>query len=77
MNKLEYLEEHRHLTQSIVGLVSIQTTIDGVNEVLAKWKPLLNEISIKRYKTICEEQGLDWEDVKDMFGFTKVTEENT
>lgn len=77
MNKLEYLEEHHHLTQSIVGLVSIQTTVEGVNEVLAKWKPLLNEISIKRYKTICEEQGLEWEDVKDMFGFTKVTEENT
>lgn len=64
MNKLEYLEEHHQLTQSIVGLVSIQTSLEGVQAVLDKWKPLLNELSVKRYKTVCEEQGVDWEELK-------------
>lgn len=69
MDKIKYLEEHHHITQSIIGLVSIQTTIEGVKSVLDKWKPQLNELSIKRYKAVCTEQGVEWEEVKHMFSF--------
>lgn len=67
MTKLEYLEKHHYLTQSIVGLVSIQSDIEGVNKVLLKWKPLLDELSTERYKSLCVEEGVEWEDVKSMF----------
>lgn len=71
MDKIKYLEEHHHITQSIIGLVSIQTTIEGVKEVLDKWKPQLNDLSVQRYMAVCAEQGIEWEEVKDMFTFTK------
>jgi hypothetical protein len=74
MNRLEYLESHHQLTQSIVGLVSIQDSLEGVQAVLDKWKPMLNDLSVQRYKTVCTEQGIDWEDIKQFMGFSKVVE---
>lgn len=71
MDKLKYLEEHHQITQSIIGLVSIQTTIEGVKAVLDKWKPQLNDLSVQRYMAVCAEQGIDWEEVKDIFTFSK------
>lgn len=33
MDRLTYLEEHHQLKESIIGLVSIQTDIEGVKKV--------------------------------------------
>ena len=71
MNRLDYLEAHHQLTQSIVGLVSIQDNIEGVKAVLDKWKPQLNELAVERYKTLCDEQGVLWEDVKQFMSFAR------
>lgn len=71
MNRIKYLEEHYEITQSLVGLVSIQTDFEGVQKVLTKWKPLLNIAYEARMRTLCVEQGLEWDDVKPFLGILK------
>ena len=73
MNRLQYLEEHHQLTESIIGLISIQGDFDGVKAVLNKWMPKIDEITEKRYKQICNYHGIDWEqpEVKSFMGFVK------
>ena len=71
MDRMTYLEDHHQITESILSLVSIQTDIAGVKKVLELWKPKLHEVIIERTKTVCLEGGVDWEDIKSLFSFTK------
>lgn len=71
MDRLTYLEEHHQLTESIIGLVSIQSDIEGVKKVLEIWRPKLNEVIVKRTKQVCLEQNVPWDDIKDLFSFAE------
>lgn len=71
MDRLTYLEEHHQLTESIIGLVSIQSDIEGVNKVLEIWRPKLHEVIVKRTKQVCLEQNVPWDDIKDLFSFAE------
>lgn len=71
MDRLTYLEEHHQLTESIIGLVSIQTDIEGVKKVLDLWRPKLHEIIVKRTKQVCLEGDVPWEDVKGLLSFAR------
>lgn len=55
----EYMEQHHHLTESIIGLVAIQDSLEGVKEVLDKWRPMLKDIRKKRTITLCEGMNAD------------------
>lgn len=68
MDKLEYLEQHHHITESLIGLVSIQTDMEGVSKVLAQWKPKLKEIQKQRYITLCD--GMSEEELQGVLAFT-------
>lgn len=69
MDRLTYLEEHHQITESMIGLMSIQEDIAGVQKVLAVWKPKLQKVIVERAKTVCLEQGRPWEDIKHIFSF--------
>lgn len=69
MDRLTYLEEHHQITESMIGLMSIQDDIAGVQKVLAVWKPKLQKVIVERTKTVCIEQGVSWDDIKSLFSF--------
>ena len=71
MDRLTYLEEHHQLTESIIGLVSIQTDIEGVKKVLDIWRPKLHEVIVKRTQQVCLDQNVSWDDIKSLFSFAK------
>lgn len=71
MDRLTYLEEHHQLTESIIGLVSIQSDIEGVKKVLEIWRPKLHEVIVKRTKQVCLEQNVPWDHIKDLFSFAE------
>lgn len=71
MDRLEYLEEHHQLTESIIGLVSIQTDIEGVKKVLDVWRPKLHEVIVKRTKQVCIDQNVPWDEIKSLFSFAE------
>lgn len=55
MNREEYLVEHHHITESMIGLISIQYSLEDVHKVISEWKPKLKEIQKKRYLEICKD----------------------
>lgn len=61
MNKEQYLEQHHYITESMIGLISLQDNIEGVKEVLEVWRPKLKEILKLRTISLCE--GLSDEDI--------------
>jgi len=71
MDRLTYLEEHHQITESIIGLVSIQTDIEGVKKVLELWKPKLHKVIVQRTKTVYLDEGVNWDDIKSLFSFAK------
>lgn len=62
MNKIEYLEKYHEISQSLIGLVSIQETKEGVDQVLIKWKPMLDDIFLEYAHSVCKETGVDPEE---------------
>lgn len=64
MTREEYLTEHHHITESLIGLVSIQVNIEGVSKVLSELRPKLKELQKQRYLTLCE--GMSKEDIKNI-----------
>lgn len=71
MDRLTYLEEHHQITESIIGLVAMQTDIEGVKKVLDTWRPKLHKVIVERTKTVCLEGDVPWEDVKSLLSFAK------
>lgn len=58
MGRLQYLQEHHQITESIIGLVSVQKDIHGVQAVLEVWKPKLESL-FKTYLTeVCKDTGV-------------------
>ncbi|MNR03128.1 hypothetical protein D3C85_1190090 [compost metagenome] len=55
MTKEEYLEEHHRITESLIGLISIQADMEGVERILNTWMPKLDEIHQERIETLREE----------------------
>lgn len=55
MTHEEYLKEHHYITESMIGLISIQHGMGGVQKVLSEWKPKLKDIQKKRYLEICKD----------------------
>lgn len=68
MNREEYLMEHHHITESMIGLISIQYSMEGVQKVLSEWKPKLKEIQKKRYLELCKD--LPEEEIQKMLEIT-------
>lgn len=68
MNREEYLMEHHHITESMIGLVSIQDSMEDVQKVLSVWKPKLKEIQKKRYLELCKD--LPEEEIQKMLEIT-------
>lgn len=68
MNREEYLMEHHHITESMIGLISIQNTMEEVQKVLSEWKPKLKEIQKKRYLELCKD--LPEEEIQKMLEIT-------
>lgn len=68
MTREEYLMEHHHIMESMVGLISIQYSIEDVQKVLSEWKPKLKAIQKKRYLEICK--GLPEEEIQKMLEIT-------
>lgn len=71
MDRLTYLEEHHQLTESIIGLISIQSDIEGVKKVLEVWRPKLHKVIVGRTKQVCLDNNTNWDDVKDLFSFNE------
>lgn len=72
MNREEYLMEHHHITESMIGLISIQYTMEDVKKVLSEWKPKLKEIQKKRYLELCKD--LPEEEIQKMLEITGLDE---
>lgn len=68
MTREEYLMEHHHITESMIGLISIQYGIEDVHKVLAEWKPRLKEIQKRRYLELCKD--LPEEEIQKMLEIT-------
>jgi hypothetical protein len=68
MNREEYLMEHHHITESMIGLISMQNTVEDVQKVLSVWKPKLKEIQKKRYLELCKD--LPEEEIQKMLEIT-------
>lgn len=68
MNSEDYLKEHHHITESMIGLISIQENIEGVKKVLSVWKPKLKEIQRQRYLTLCD--GMSEKEIREVLEFT-------
>lgn len=68
MNREEYLMEHHHICETMIGLVSMQDDIEGVKKILEVWKPKLKEIQKQRYLTLCE--GMSDEEKQAVLEFT-------
>lgn len=67
MNEEDYLKQHHHITESAIGLISIQTDMEGVNRVVAKTQQELKAILLIRIHSICEETGMDFKLTRSMF----------
>ena len=68
MTREEYLMEHHHITESMIGLISIQQGMEDVQKVLSEWKPKLKEIQKKRYLELCKD--LPEEEIQKMLEIT-------
>lgn len=71
MNKLEYLEEYHHLSQSLIGLIIIELNRDDLKaaqQVMDVWKPKLEKLFIKYSLDTCQEAGIN---IKDLIDFMK------
>lgn len=68
MTREEYLMEHHHITESTIGLISIQYSMEDVKKVLSEWKPKLKEIQKKRYLELCKD--LPEEEIQKMLEIT-------
>jgi len=68
LNREDYLLEHHHITESMIGLISIQDSWQGVEKVLSHWKPKLKEIQKLRYLTLCD--GMSAEEIQQVLQFT-------
>ncbi len=72
MTREEYLAEHHYITESMLGLISIQYDHEGVKKVLENWKPKLKVLQKKRYMEICKD--LPEDEIKLMLEITGLTE---
>lgn len=70
MNREDYLLEHHHICESMIGLISIQDDIEGVRKVLDVWKPKLKDIQKQRYVTLCA--GMSDKEIQEVLEFTGV-----
>lgn len=68
MNREEYLMEHHHICESMIGLISMQDDIEGVKTVLSVWKPKLKEIQKQRYIALCD--GMTEKEIEEVLEFT-------
>ena len=74
MNREDYLMEHHHICESMIGLISMQEDIEGVKKILSLWEPKLKVIQKQRNITLCEGEGMTEKEIQEVLEFTGCAE---
>lgn len=74
MTKIEFLEQWHQQTNSFFGLISCAGDFKRMVELIDKYKPILDELHIQRYKDFADEQGMVGEQREALFNMLGIEE---
>lgn len=74
MTKIEFLEQWHQQTNSFFGLISSAGDFKRMVELIDKYKPILDELHIQRYKDFADEQGMVGEQREALFNMLGIEE---
>lgn len=72
MTKIEFLEQWHQQTNSFFGLISCAGDFKRMVELIDKYKPILDELHIQRYKDFADEQGMTGEQREALFNMLDI-----
>lgn len=75
MDRIDYLRNWHHESQSFIGLISLAKDMDKVKSILEEYKPRFKALEKARYKALTRELNMSDEETQHMWAIVGYKEE--